>query len=426
MIWTLFFALIILLILGTLLWARGIRYRKGLHIHMKLGDSEVTPVLSDSGQTMFDIGGKTGMLLKGDNGVVQISYGDTDEDLRWLIGYRYGEGTPKLRVVGTTMTNRMPYRRFVILMTAAFLVAASVGFGIFRMTKVSALLRRALTSEVQHSASADVIEDKDITSILIAVTGEDGAPDMIKTAVFNRRSKSVRLLTLLGDTQVSHGGRLCRLAEIPAQELPSAVEDAFSIKVDETLILDDKSFVKVIDSLGGVTVEMSAAEAEQVNSILTERYGEDCTLLDTARLFSGKEETRRVRCDGKQAYSLTAVTSTGAKPDSDYIRTEREDRVINAIATRRSLSKLLLSTSRFNEAADGAATSLSAGDLLKLGFDTASYWRDYRDSYRNTGSIRLPVNCQELYSADGTRTLYTYPAQLRQAVIRIICYDMKG
>ena len=89
MIWTLFFALVILLILGTLLWARGIRYRKGLHIHMKLGDSEVTPVLSESGHTMFDIGGKTGMLLRGENGVVQISYGDSDEDLRWLRGYRY-------------------------------------------------------------------------------------------------------------------------------------------------------------------------------------------------------------------------------------------------------------------------------------------------------------------------------------------------
>ncbi|MBO4876600.1 MAG: LCP family protein [Ruminococcus sp.] len=426
MIWTLFFALVILLILGTLLWARGIRYRKGLHIHMKLGDSEVTPVLSESGHTMFDIGGKTGMLLRGENGVVQISYGDSDEDLRWLRGYRYGEGAPKLRVVGTTMTNRMPYRRFMILMIAALLVAAFIGFGIFRITRVGKLLGRALTSEVQHSASADVIEDKDITSILIAVTGEDGAPDMIKTAVFNKRSKSVKLLTLLGDTQVSHGGRLCRLAEVPGQELSAAVEDTFSIKVDETLILDDKAFVKVIDSLGGVTVEMSKAEAEQVNTILTARYGEDCTLLDTARLFSGKEENRKVRCDGKQAYCLTAVTSTGAKPDNDYVRTEREDRVINAVATRRSLSKLLLSTSRFSEAADGTATSLSTGDLLKLGFDTASYWRDYRDSYRSAGSIRLPVTCQELYSTDGTRTLYTYPAQLRQAVIRIICYDMKG
>ena len=426
MILTLFFGLMIVLIIGTFAWTRGIKYRTGLHIHMKLGDSEVTPVLSDKGQTMFEIGGKTGMLLRGDKGIVQISYGDTDEELRWLRGYRYGEGSPKLRVFGTTKNNRMPYRRFVILISAAVLVAGFIAFGIFRLTKVSALLGRALGSEVQHSASADVIEDKDITSILIAVTGEDGTPDMIKTAVFNRRSKSVKLLTLLGDTQISHGGSLCRLAEIPGQELSAAVEDAFSIKVDETFIMDEKAFVSAVDSLGGVTVEMTQAEAVAANAKLSERYGEDCTLLDIPRLFNGGEEKRRVRCDGKQAICLTAVTATGAKPDSDYDRTEREDRVINAIATRRNLSKFLLSTSRFGEAADGTATSLSTGDLLKLSFNTASYWRDYRDSYRSAGSIRLPVTCQELYSADGTRTLYTYPAQLRQAVIRIICYDMKG
>jgi len=426
MILTLFFALMIVLIIGTFVWTRGIRYRTGLHIHMKLGDSEITPVLSDKGQTMFDIGGKTGMLLRGDKGIVQISYGDTDEDLRWLRGYRYGEGSPKLRVFGTTMNNRMPYRRFVILITAAVLVIGFIAFSIFRMTKVSALLGRTLSTEVQHSASADVIEDKDITSILIAVTDENGTPGLIKTAVFNRRSKSVKLLTLLGDTQVSHGGRLCRLADIPGQELSSAVEDAFSIKVDETLIMDDKAFVSAVDSLGGITVSMTRPEAVQTNEVLSGRYGEDCTLLDIPRLFSDDEETRRVRCDGKQAWCFSSVTSAGGQRDSDYVCTEREDKVINAIATRRNLSRFLLSTSHFNDAADGTATSLSTFDLVKLSFDTASYWRDYRDSYRSAGSIRLPVNCQELYDTDGTRTLYTYPAQLRQAVIRIICYDMKG
>lgn len=425
MIWTLFFMLVIVLILGTLLWARGIRYIPGLHIHLRLGGSEVTPVLGSDGQTHFEIGGKTGMLLRGDNGVVQISYGDTDEDLRWLRGYRYGEGAPKLRVVGTTKNNRMPYRRFVILMAAAALIIGLIAFGIFRMAKLRELLKSTVYTDVAHSSSADVIEDKDITSVLISVTDENGTPLMIKTAVFNRRSKSVRLLTLLGDTQVSHGGRLCRLAEVPAHELSAAVEDAFSIKVDEQLILDDKAFVRAVDSMGGIQAELTQPESEQVNALLTAKYGEDCTLLDTARLFSGGRETKTARLDGKQALSLALVTKTGAEPDSDLVRTEREDKVINALAAK-SISKVLLSSSRFTEAAQSTVTSLTTGDLMKLGFDTASYWRDYRDSYRSAGSIRLPVTCQELYSPDGTRTLYTWPAQLRQAVIRIICYDMKG
>ena len=426
MLWTLFFALVILLILGALVWARGIKYRPGLYIHLRLGKSEVTPVLRDDGNTTFDIGGKNGALLRGENGTVHLIYGEAEEELRWLRGYRYGNGSAKLRVVGTTKNNRMPYRRFVILGAAAAAVIAFIGFGCFRLHRVGQFLDRAQQVQVIHSETADTVKDKNITSMLLVRTDDSGIPDMIKVLSFNRRSKTVKLISLLGDTQVECGGRLCRLCEISAQDAASVVEKNFAIAVDEVLTVDRSSFVKAVDSAAGVRVELSGADADKVNAMLRELYGEDCTLLDTQRRFPAPEDTARIRLDGKQSLCYTLIYDSDDMIHRDRLLTKRQDSVLTALAGSGGLKRFLLHTASFSECADGMSTSIGLGDLMKLGFDTASYWRDYRDSYRSTGSIMLPTSCQEIYSDDGTRTLYTYPAQLRQAVIRILCYDMKG
>lgn len=95
-----------------------------------------------------------------------------------------------------------------------------------------------------------------------------------------------------------------------AEKLKEVISDNYKIVIDHYVILDFEGFVSIVEALGGITVEVTQAEADYINS--TSSYN----------VSSGKN----VRLNGQQALYFARIR----KLDGEAQRTERQRRLISA------------------------------------------------------------------------------------------------
>lgn len=93
----------------------------------------------------------------------------------------------------------------------------------------------------------------------------------------------------------------------------SAVENLYKIKIDNYVIVNFTSFEKIIDNLGGVELELTSAEINEINNH-QKRYGG--VYID--KTFDGTKGT--VKLSGKQALAYCRIR----KIDSDNMRANRQ------------------------------------------------------------------------------------------------------
>ena len=95
-----------------------------------------------------------------------------------------------------------------------------------------------------------------------------------------------------------------------AEKLKEVISDNYKIVIDHYVILDFEGFKSIVDALGGITVEVTQAESEYINS--TSSYN----------VPSGKN----VKLNGAQALYFARIR----KLDGEAQRTERQRRLITA------------------------------------------------------------------------------------------------
>lgn len=93
----------------------------------------------------------------------------------------------------------------------------------------------------------------------------------------------------------------------------SAVENLYKIKIDNYVIVNFTSFEKIIDNLGGVDLELTSAEINEINNH-QKRYGG--VYID--KTFDGTKGT--LKLSGKQALAYCRIR----KIDSDNMRANRQ------------------------------------------------------------------------------------------------------
>lgn len=92
-----------------------------------------------------------------------------------------------------------------------------------------------------------------------------------------------------------------------------AVEHLFKVNIDNYVIVNFSSFEKIIDSLGGVDVEMTAKELKEINNN-PDRYGDVYI----------EGEAGELHLNGKQALAFCRIR----KIDSDVVRGDRQKTVL--------------------------------------------------------------------------------------------------
>lgn len=216
-----------------------------------------------------------------------------------------------------------------------------------------------LESQAEENADS-IVEpyyDKDVMNILLIGSdarsvSERGRSDSMILVSVNKRTQQIVMTSLLRDIYVSIPGRGHNRLNAAysfggAPLLTATLQANFGIRVDHYVKVNFQAFTKVIDTVGGVSIPITAAEAEYMRAFHKDIPAGDQTLL----------------MDGDKA--LTYARARHLK-GADFGRTERQRKVLSALLqTARGLSLPQLD-SLLRVLLPALSTDMSEWDLITL------------------------------------------------------------
>ena len=204
--------------------------------------------------------------------------------------------------------------------------------------------------------------------------GDTGRSDSMMMVSIDTRNEEIKLTSFMRDTYLSIPGYgFDKLNHAYAYGGPSltvaTLEDNFRVDIDRYIIIDFKKFVEIIDTIGGIDLEITDDEARVIN----EQSKEDASLA----LSGGK-----VHMTGKQARMYSRIREL----DDDYERTARQRKVVMAAIDRLKHTDLLTLNSYLSTILGAITTDMTKDEVLGLATNMSAYL-----NYDVT-SFRLPVD----------------------------------
>ncbi|MEA4888177.1 MAG: LCP family protein [Clostridiaceae bacterium] len=188
--------------------------------------------------------------------------------------------------------------------------------------------------EKEHEGEAGQIaipSDPDVYNILLIGTDnrgneKNGRSDAMIILSVNKRTHKIHLASLMRALYVKipdHGYSLLNASFSWGgfKLLQQTIEDNFRLHLDDYLLIDFGGFTDAVDTIGGVSIDLTSAEAKR----LSQSYPK-------AGLHTGINEL-----DGEIALAYSRLR----KLDSDFMRTGRQRNVIEALIRKTSSLSLL-------------------------------------------------------------------------------------
>lgn len=147
----------------------------------------------------------------------------------------------------------------------------------------------------------------------------------------------------------------------------NCVENMYKINVDNYVIVNFDSFESIIDSLGGVTLELTSAEINEINNH-QKRYG-NVTIEKTFDGNSGK-----IKLTGKQALAYCRIR----KLDSDNARADRQKTCLVEIFDEAKDSSSVKLLKVINSLVPYVKTGFSTSDIVQIAkYAFSQGWLDF-------------------------------------------------
>ena len=251
----------------------------------------------------------------------------------------------------------------------AIVLAAVVAFGAILFMMANGVVGEfTKAEEIQHIEGVELISDKNVRNILLIgcdkANGGSSRSDSIMIASVNKSTGRITVCSILRDTHLYiPGNRESKVnaayAWGGANLLIQTIEYNFGIKIDDYATVNFEMFTALVDGLGGVDVEVTEDEADYINN--RHRYGKE-------KKPDAFESGESVHLNGYQALWYSRIR----KLDSDFMRTQRQRKVISAIASKvkGQINPIgvfgLVSTAK--EVAPYIETTLSTSDFWNLIF----------------------------------------------------------
>ena len=213
----------------------------------------------------------------------------------------------------------------------ALLLAAVIAFGVVLFAMANSVVGEFAEAEkIEHVEDVALVSDKNVRNILlIGADKESGGAsrsDSIMIASVNKQTGKITICSILRDTHLYIPGK--REAKVNsayawggANLLIQTIEYNFGIKIDDYATVNFDMFTALVDGLGGVDVEVTEDEADYINN--RHRYGYE-------KKPDAFESGESVHLNGYQALWYARIR----KLDSDFMRTQRQRKVISAIASK--------------------------------------------------------------------------------------------
>lgn len=251
----------------------------------------------------------------------------------------------------------------------AIFLAAILAFGAILFVMANGIVGEfTKAEEIEHVEGVELISDKNVRNILLIgcdkENGGSSRSDSIMIASVNKNTGKITVCSILRDTHLYvPGNRESKVnaayAWGGANLLIQTIEYNFGIKIDDYATVNFEMFTALVDGLGGVDVEVTEDEADYINN--RHRYGNE-------KKPDEFESGESVHLNGYQALWYSRIR----KLDSDFMRTQRQRKVISAIASevKSQINPIgifgLVSTAK--EVAPYIETTLSTSDFWSLVF----------------------------------------------------------
>ncbi len=252
---------------------------------------------------------------------------------------------------------RKKHRFLKFIATVLIVVFLFTSTFIFIFASMSGYTRNDLERN-KYISSLELKSSPFVSNILLL--GVDGSAEsssrsdsMILVSVDFAHMK-IKLTSFLRDSwvEIPSKGKKAKLNSACSSGGPQLVVDTieynFGVDIDHYVMVDFDMFTQIIDSLGGVTLEVTEKEAKFINSTTRQKV----------------ESGENVTLNGEEALVYCRIR----KLDSDYMRTYRQRKVISALISQAKGAGVSALIETMNKVFPLIQTDMSALEITGLAY----------------------------------------------------------
>lgn len=299
-----------------------------------------------------------------------------------------------------------------ILIIVLLFVAAGSGFLWLSLNKIHKV------EGYERKKNENTFQDKDVLNILLI--GEDRRPeegrtrsDSIIIMTVDKENKVIKLTSLMRDLYVQipgYSGSKISTSYVRGgiQLLEETIKQNFDIHIDGSIRVDFSDFRSVIDSIGGIELNIREDEIDVLNT-----YIKECN-----KIFGENENSNLVKKSGVQklnglqvlAHSRSRYIETG-----DFGRTERQREILIAVSEQIKKLEIWHTLKTAYSVLPLLTTDMGNIDLLKLGISICE------TGVNNIETHNIPVEASfEFDNIEGMDVMVPDLDICKQALKRII------
>ena len=275
-------------------------------------------------------------------------------------------------------------KKRILLFVGELLVLLLLIGGLFVYGQIDSRLNQIDGEELENVEMNVVASEKMTGYQNIALFGVDSRgegsemgvnnSDTIIIASINNDTKAVKLVSIYRDTLLNIGNSSYQKANAAymaggASQAVSMLNTNLDLQIQDYVTVDMNALVKVIDLLGGLTIEMTADEVVHMNNYCVETSeitGQDYTRIEP-------EVAGVYDLNGVQATSYARIRYTAGL---DFERTERQRLILQKLVQKAKKSSLGTLSSIMDEVFPLVKTSLSKSQIFDMGAGMLSYTFD--------------------------------------------------
>lgn len=263
------------------------------------------------------------------------------------------------------------FSKFIGRLVVILFIILLLLFGVYSCTVWKLIGKMDYSETGARSRTDNALAKSYVTSVLLIGTDgrsndERGRSDTMMLMSVNSRTDTVTLTSFMRDCYVeipdgygwdklnsaySYGG---------AELLMDTIEHNFGVQIDDYISVNFVSFSNIIDAVGGIEIDISDAEAQEINTIL---QAEVNSIMGDDTFSDLLESGGKLLLNGKQALSYARIRYVG---NADFERTERQRKVME-LAIDRLKSFAPSAVSRISESVmPDVSTNMTSQELYML------------------------------------------------------------
>lgn len=307
-------------------------------------------------------------------------------------------------------------RRAVTAIIIVLVVIIAVIFGaVYYM--LNGLTRTDLEGDLADSGGVSYIKNVALFGVDSRdADSNDGLSDAILIASVNKRTGEINLISILRDSYVSiegYGDTKINAAYSygGASLAVKTLNQTFDLDITDYVTVNFAELAQIIDAAGGVTIEITAEEAEQINKNLDDAAEEDMTVQEVTYV-EVKDGT--VTLNGDQAVAYSRIR----KIDSDNVRASRQQAVLSALLDNIKEMSVLQYPSFIKEFMSASESSLSTAEIMSF---APLIFKDFTINTYTVPDIEYETDLTSGYNSSG-QWCYFYDTDAAAQRIHSIIY----